>query len=313
MKMKIGFIIDPLETLQEAMDTSLLMISEANGRGHLVAYCTIDDLRLVADQAHARWTDIHYRSGETPLTNCAGPSFYAPLSEFDVIVMRKDPPFDKTYLAVSYILDYANTVVINSPHGLRAINEKLFSLRWPELVPRTFVARNVEDILALVAQEQGAWVIKPLDLCGGKNVFRIDEESEDARSVVQEVTANGSEFVVIQEFLERVGEGDKRIFLVDGEPVGWMNRIPPDGDFRANIHLGARPEPCELVDSDRRIMRTIKGTLVELGIGFACLDIIDGKLTEINVTSPSGIPEINRVTNGRCESALVDYIESKVG
>jgi glutathione synthase len=312
MKMNIGFVIDPLQGLQEAMDTSLLMISEANARGHAVAYCTIDDLRLAANQAQARWTRIHYRSGITPLADCSGESFVAALSQFDAIVMRKDPPFDKTYLAVSYLLDYAHTLVINSPRGLREVNEKLFLLRWPELAPKGFVMRNIDDILALIAQEGGGWVIKPLDLCGGQNVFRVTAGQPDARALVSTVTAHGSEFAVVQEFIPRVTAGDKRIFLVDGDPIGWMNRLPPDGDFRANIHLGARPEACDLVDRDWQIIHTIKPTLIEQGLAFVCLDVIDGRLTEINVTSPSGIPEINRVTNTRCETALVDYIESKI-
>jgi glutathione synthase len=309
MKLNIGFIIDPLETLHESMDTSLLMISEANLRGHRAAFCTIDDLTLLNHQARARWTDINYQSGKTPLLECSGNPLQAPLAEFDAVVMRKDPPFDKTYLAATYLLDYANTIVINSPKGLREANEKLFMLRWPHLTPKTFISKNIGEILAFIDSEQGQWVVKPLDLCGGKNVFRIESGDGSTRSALNTVTANGSEYAVVQEFLENVVNGDKRIFLVDGEPLGWMNRLPSKNDFRANIHLGAEPMACELNNRDREIISTLRPVLNELGLAFVCLDIIDGYLTEVNVTSPSGIPEINKVNNKRHESVLIDCIE----
>ena len=313
MVLNIGFIIDPLATLQESMDTSLLMISEANQRGHDVAFCTIDDLTVLNRQANARWTSIHYLSGKTPLLECSGASFHASLADFNVIVMRKDPPFDKTYLATTYLLDYANTLVINNPRGLRDANEKLFILRWPHLIPKTFISKNINEILAFIRAEHGQWVIKPLDLCGGKNVFRIEDGGKANLSILKKVTAHGTEYAVVQEFIANVVNGDKRIFLVDGEPVGWMNRLPPKNDFRANIHLGAVPVACVLNDRDKEIISTLRPTLKEHGLPLVCLDIIDGYLTELNVTSPSGIPEINKINNKRHEPFLVDYIEKGCG
>lgn len=313
MKLNIGFIIDPLETLQESMDTTLLMISEANQRGHRAAFCTIDELTVLNNQAYARWTDIHYLSGKTPLLECSGESFQESLARFDAIVMRKDPPFDKTYLAATYLLDYANTLVINNPKGLREANEKLFMLRWPQLTPRTFISKSINEILSFIHSEQGEWVVKPLDLCGGKNVFRIKDGDNTNLSALNTVTANDSEYAVVQQFIKNVVNGDKRIFLVDGEPVGWMNRLPPKNDFRANIHLGAKPTTCVINDNDLAIVSTLQPILKELGLAFVCLDVIDGYLTEVNVTSPSGIPEINRVNHKRHEPFLVDYIERACG
>lgn len=194
MKLKLGFILDPLETLQEAMDTSLLMISEANRRGHHVAFCTLDDLVMDDNVAKAHWTTINYIAGKTDLHHCTGETVYAPLSEFDVVIMRKDPPFDKTYLAATYLLDYAGTVVVNSPRGLREANEKLFPLRWPDFCPRTFVSRDPHEISRFIREERGSWVIKPLDLCGGQKVFRVEADSPYLESAIHSVTLDGSDF-----------------------------------------------------------------------------------------------------------------------
>lgn len=309
MHFKFGFILDPLETLQETMDTSLLMISEANKRGHHVAFCTLDELTLLGNTAQGNWSTIHYIAKQTDLQNCAGEKFSAPLSEFDVIVMRKDPPFDKTYLAATYLLDHSGTTVINSPQGLREANEKLFILQWPNLCPTTFVSKDPEEILNFIREENGNWVIKPLDLYGGQKVFCVSNRTQHLMSFTNIVTANGTEYAVVQKFIESVYSGDKRVFLVDGKPIGQMNRIPPAGEFRANIHLGATPQRCELNERDIEIIETISPKLCSLGLTMVSIDIIGDYLTEINVTSPSGIPEINKVTSYYHEKILVDSLE----
>jgi len=313
MKLKLGFIIDPLSTLKEKMDTTLLMVSEANVRGHEVYYCTLDDLELIDSTAKARLTSINYVAGKTLLSNCSGQTLYKPLSELDVVIMRKDPPFDKTYLAVTYILDYAGTVVINNPRGLREANEKLFSLRFKGLMPQTLISRNAKEIESFINEHGGDWVSKPLDLCGGQKVFHLRKNDLNLLPMIKNSTANSTEYTVIQSFIDDVYKGDKRIFLVNGEPIGKMNRIPPKDDFRANIHLGASPERCELTTRDYEIVKTLKPTLEELQLNHVCLDIIGNYLTEVNVTSPSGIPEINQVTGKNHETYLVDSIEKAGG
>ena len=306
----IGLIIDPLETLQVEMDTSLLVIAECNQRKHNVFITTLDDLYIQDDQAWTTWQKINYKSNTENFLETTESKFKESLDMCDIVFMRKDPPFDTAYLSSTYILDYAKTEVINSPAGLRNVNEKLFALRLPEITPISFVSRNIKEILAML--EQKKWVVKPLNLRSGEGIFQIGRDDWNTEHILQSVTNNGSEFVIVQEFLSDVYKGDKRIFLVDGEPIGIMNRIPPKNNFRANIHLGAKPEKCDLTDRDIYIIEQVNKNLVEMDIPIVCLDIIGNYLSEVNVTSPSGIPEINKVTNKKHEGYIVDYLESRV-
>ncbi len=308
----IGLIIDPLSTLQVEMDTSLLVVAECNQRKHKVLITTLDELYIEENQAWAIWQKINYQYPTDNLLESTEEKFKAPLNVCDVIFMRKDPPFDTAYLSSTYILDYAKTDVVNSPAGLRNANEKLFSLRFPELIPVSFVSRNVKEIRERLQLGPEKWVIKPLNQRSGEGIFQIDKDNFNTKEILKWSTHNENEFVIVQPFLPEVYKGDKRIFLVDGSPIGWMNRLPPQNDFRANIHLGATPEKCELTDRDIHIIKTISPELSKMDLPITCIDIIGDYLSEVNVTSPSGIPEINQITGQKHEGYIVDYLEMRV-
>lgn len=310
---RLGLIIDPLASLEIEMDTSLLVIAECNKRGHEVLIATLDDLFLEGGQAWATWQEIDYIGKKETLLTTISPDFKARLADCDLIFMRKDPPFDTAYLASTYILDYANTIVINSPSGLREVNEKLFVLRCPEITPKAFVSRNIAEIKSTINQIGiKQWVVKPLNRRSGEAVFQFSVDQDNYSDLLNRVTKGQQEFVILQRFLPEVYAGDKRVFLVDGEPIGVMNRIPPARDFRANIHLGATPLPTTLTERDSYIIKMISHALSKVDVPIACLDIIGGFLTEVNVTSPSGLPEINRVNQAHYEGKIVDYLERRI-
>lgn len=303
----IGFILDPLEALQVSMDTSLLMIKELNSRGHKVLYTTIDTLYLDGRSAVARWREISYSDSNQNLLESQGDFHFAPLSDLDLVHMRKDPPFDSVYLSVLYILDYANTLVINSPAGIREVSEKLSIYKWPDIGPYSFISKDHRALLQKMKQQGGEWVVKPLFEHGGSGIFKLDEDDENWLPILNLATKGQKEFVILQRYCPSESNEDKRIFLVNGLPIGWMGRIPNEGEFRANIHLGATPVRCELTDSDLRIVECVSPMLIEKELPYACIDVIDGALIEINVTSPSGIPEINKVMGEKLECQLVDH------
>jgi glutathione synthase len=307
----IGLIIDPLDSLQVEMDTSLLVVAECNQRQHQVLITTLDELYIENNQAWAIWQKINYQHSTDNLLETTEEKFKAPLNICQVIFMRKDPPFDTAYLSSTYILDYAETAVVNSPSGLRNANEKLFSLRFPELIPPSFISRNINEIRNRIQEGQKKWVIKPLNDRSGAGIFQIDIDHFNTKEILKWSTHNENEFVIVQPFLSEVYNGDKRIFLVNGTPIGWMNRVPAQNDFRANIHLGAKPEKCELTERDLHIIKTITPTLSKMDLPITCLDIIGDYLSEVNVTSPSGLPEINKITGKKHEGHLVDYLEMR--
>ncbi len=305
-------IIDPLDTLQVEMDTTLLIAAECTRRGHKILVATLDEIFLSQGTAWAEFHEFEYDGKIFPLSKAITRSRIMPMAECDVVLMRKDPPFDESYLGATYVLDYANTLVMNSPQGLRNVNEKTIPFKWPSLIPEAYVGRNITTLMGIMAKKGGEWVVKPLNMRSGERVFRISDTYENTSKILNMVTEEENKYVVVQRFIEDVFSGDKRIFLVGGQPIGTMNRVPAKGDFRANIHLGATPESCSLTERDKEICDVIGPDLLDLGINIACIDVIGGYLTEVNVTSPSGIPEINKVDNKHYEASIVDYIEDYI-
>jgi len=310
-KIKIGFILDPLESLNVDMDTSLLMVAEANKRGHEVYYTTLDELRLEKNKLFVNWIKLNYENQSDDLLASRNSAENKLASFCDAIIMRKDPPFDQRYLAATYLLDYADTLVLNSPAGLRAANEKLITFRWPEFTPRTIISNNAKTIVDLIKSEALTWVIKPLWECGGNGVFKVNRDSLDEARLIQ-ATKNGLEYLVIQEFLERVYEGDKRAFLLNGEPIAWLNRVPAEGDFRANLHLGGKPLAYTPSKKELSIVKQVGADMKALDVPFIGLDLVGEYLTEVNITSPTCIPEMNLLDSAKYELLLVDYIEQRV-
>jgi glutathione synthase len=303
---RICFIMDPYPTLNLDTETSLLCMDELMKRGHQVFWLEQDKLSLRNDNL----------TGKSARLVSVSPFKLAPeetinLDDMSAIVIRKDPPFDKLYLHLTYMLDFlAPTVAqINSPRALRNINEKLFTLNWPHHCPDTLTTMD-RDILHDFILEHRKVVLKPLDDCSGRGISFVTINDAGLDESLDELfTDNGKpRFVMAQEFLPQISSGDKRIYLVNGEAVGWVNRIPPPGSDLANIHQGATCHASELMDRERMLSWEIGSELKQEGIILAGLDFIGGYLTEINVTSPSAVRQINAVYNSKLEIVIVDGI-----
>lgn len=305
--MKILMIMDPPKTLTPDMDTSLLIAKEFCSRGHDVYYTEPQKTWLEDNISFCESRKFEYTGGDVQSSLMGKIS--DEIDNFDIVLMRKDPPVDDLYIGTTYILDYVRIPVINSPDSLRNINEKTIIGKWPDFTPRSFIFGNSEQVISFVRKHNTkAWVIKPLNMFNGMDIFKIWEDYENLEHIVKHMFRKNS-FVVLQEFIDKVSHGDKKIFLLGDEILGAMNRVPSEGDFRANIHLGATPEKCILSKEEKHISKIVGEYLISKGVHLSCLDIIDNKLTEVNVTSPSGIPEINRVNKSSLEIKIVDYLE----
>jgi len=239
------------------------------------------------------------------------------MADFDVVVMRKDPPVDQAFMTSTWILDRAGTLVVNEPAGLRSLNEKLSIAAFSEFTPRTFVARDPAELREILARLGGRMIIKPVYGFGGREVLLAREDDANLGSLLEMATAEGTRWTVAQEFMPEASEGDKRILLVDGAPIGAVLRVPARGELRNNFHAGGAPVRVELDDRDQKICEAVAPLLRETGQFFVGLDVIGGKLTEINVTSPTGMQEINRLEQrdsaNTTQALFWDALESKLG
>jgi glutathione synthase len=235
------------------------------------------------------------------------------LGATDAVLVRTDPPVDADYLAMTLLLEFARdaTVVVNDPRGLREANEKLYACRFPELMPPTVVTADAAALLAFAERHDGA-VLKPLDGHGGAGVVRLSVGDPDGPAVVARATGDGARPVMAQRFLAGVVDGDRRILLVDGEPLGVLNRRPAPGEFRANIGRGATVEVVEADDRDRRIVDALAPALRADGLWFVGIDVIDGHLSEVNVTSPTGLRQLTRLSGGRPDLTVIERLEERV-
>jgi glutathione synthase len=295
------FVIDPIARLNPAKDSSVALMQAAERAGRPVWAATLADLSAaerpgpVAGRGHAAWVVA------TPVTcnpwYALGESRRLPLEAFAHVWMRKDPPVDEAYLYATHLLELAErhgVRVINRPSALRAWNEKLSSLRWSHLMAPTLVASRVADLAAFTA-EHGEVVLKPLGGRAGQGVVFASATTPGLRALLELVTAMESLPVMVQAFLPGVAAGDKRILLVDGEPLGAVNRVPSGGEFRSNLAVGGQPEATHLTDAERAICAELAPALQAEGLFFVGIDVIDGRLSEINVTSPTGIREVERL------------------
>ena len=295
----ILFIIDPINTLATDADSSFVMISEAISRGHQVSWCETKDLFVQNDNGWAHVRQIELNSplkGSTQKFQTIAEHTHK-LDEFAVILMRKDPPFDENYLLATWCLDYAgkNTWVINDPNGLRSVNEKLAILHFPSLIPPTRILRRKSDLHQTLSEFGGQMVVKPVFGFGGREVLRVSCEDPNLNTLFELATHDEQRWTVAQAFVPEANTGDKRILLVDGEPIGAVLRVPAIGDLRGNFHAGGSPTETTLNPRDLEICRAIKPFLRQHGQFFAGIDVIGSYLTEINVTSPTGMQEINRL------------------
>lgn len=311
-RLDLLFVIDPLEGLILETETSLLLIEEAQRRGHSNRIAHVRDLWLDGRESRARCRTIELHEVARAAWSL-GPDEDRPLAGFDLVLMRKDPPVDEVYHDALMVLEpaRASVPVVNDPVGLARSNEKLLPLEIPGAAPPTVVTADPE-VVAAFAREHEDVVIKPLNEFSGHGITRLTtRESALDPDAIGALAAHGGRHVVVQRFLPEVEAGDKRVFVVDGEPLGWVNRVPRPGSFRANIHQGARVEPTELTDREREVVAAAAPLLAARGLELAGFDFIGGWLTEINVTSPSALRQIDRVMEARLEAPLLDWIEAR--
>lgn len=309
--LKIAFLMDPIESIKIEKDSTFALMLEAQARGHTCFYLNMADLFTRAGKTWARLRPalVQRQEGDHYRLEAARE---LPLSAMDVVFMRKDPPFDMDYVFATYLLEHADTWVVNDPVSLRNANEKLYALHFPELMPDTLVSRRMEQIRALLETE-GELVVKPLYGRGGEGVFYLHPEDKNIGSILESVTAGGQHYVMAQRYIPAVREGDKRILMVNGEPMdGGLLRVPAANDFRGNMVAGARAQAAALSARDREICARVGPRLREDGLIFVGLDVIGGYLTEINVTSPTGIQEIDRFFQFNTSARLFDHIEARL-
>ncbi|MFW8594350.1 glutathione synthase [Cribrihabitans neustonicus] len=311
--MKIAFQMDPVMGVDINADSSFRLAEEAQARGHELFYYGPDHLAYQEGRITARGHDMKVqRVAGAPAE--LGPEHEVDLAEFDVVWLRQDPPFDMHYITSTHLLDRlkGKALVVNDPFWVRNYPEKLLVLDFPELTPPTAVARDLGTIKAF-KEKHGDIILKPLYGNGGAGVFRLDAGDRNLTALHELFTGFSREPLIVQKFLPAVSQGDKRIILVDGEPVGAINRVPAEGETRSNMHVGGRPEKIGLTARDREICAAIGPLLREKGQIFVGIDVIGDYLTEINVTSPTGIQELERFEGENIAAKIWEAIEAKIG
>jgi len=303
--MRSLFVMDPLPDVDQGGDSTWMLMLDSRRRGWPVHWCEPRDLFAHGDQVYARAHSFE-TSEVAPFYSSQGPDLLD-LADCRLVWMRKDPPIDMDYYLCTYLLDLAarRSTVLNAPRGIQMANEKIFALHFPDLCPETLVGSDPAWIRAEV-ERMGRAVLKPWDGCGGRGVVVTSADDPNLGVLAELLTDNGARAAIVQRYLPAITAGDKRIILVDGEPLGWINRVPGPKDHRGNMHAGASALPCELDDRDRAICSAIGPTLKEQGMVFVGIDVIGGLLTEINVTSPTGIQEANRFLGTTLERDIID-------
>jgi glutathione synthase len=316
-RVQLGVIMDSIESIEPSKDSTLALLLEAQRRNWGISYGRPEDIWVRDGEAFGHLTRLHVADDPSRWFSPLGAASVVPLGGLDVILMRKDPPFDTQYVVATYVLERAEasgTLVVNRPRGLRDVNEKAFVAWFADCAPPTMISRSLEQMRAFLV-EHGRVVVKPLDLMAGESVFVTDADDGNHNVVFEMVSAGGSRYTVVQKYVpEIVASGDKRILLVDGEPVPHaLARIPPRGDHRGNLATGARPEVRPLTRRDRWICAQVAPVLRERGVLFAGIDVIGDFLTEVNVTSPTGIREIERACDEPIARRVLDAIAVRVG
>jgi glutathione synthase len=287
------FVMDPLASVNPSKDTTFAFIEETQARGHENLVCGVGDLRTDGKRPLARAQPVTVERGGQPHFR-AGDVVDVCLDDVDIVWMRKDPPVDDNYLFATMILDLTSALVLNRPSSLRVAHEKMWALFADDLTPKSVVSARPADLVEAI-RAWGCGVLKPLHLMGGLGVMVFEAGDKNLRSAADLLTAEGRRHAIAQEYLPAVREGDKRVILVDGAPLGAVLRVPRDDDVRSNMHVGGSARRADVDDDDRNIAARIGPRLRELGLFFVGIDVIGGKLTEVNVTSPTGVQEIDRL------------------
>jgi len=312
MSLAVAIQMDPIETINSDADSTFVLGLEAQQRGHALFHYLPRDMFFREGRIFAsarpmklkREHGHHHEMGKSELLDLAG---------LDVILMRQDPPFDMAYITATHMLEHVHpaTLVVNDPVHVRNAPEKLFVTHFEGLMPPTLIASDARQIRAF-RDEHKDIILKPLFGNGGAGVFHIAPGDENLNVVIEIFTQLYREPVIVQRYLPEVRQGDKRIILVDGEAVGAINRVPPAGEARSNMHAGGKPQPAKLTSREKDICAAIGPALKERGLIFVGIDVIGDYMTEINVTSPTGLQEINRFDGVRLEARIWDAVESRL-
>ena len=312
---RLGVVMDPIGSIKPVKDSTLAMLLEAQSRGWEINYMEQADLSVEDGHLRARVRPLRVADDRQRWFELDAPQLSS-LGELDVILMRKDPPFDMEYVYTTYLLgraEEAGCLVVNRTNSLRDVSEKAYTMWFPECCPPTLITRSMDEMRRFLEQ-QGAIVVKPLDGMGGRSIFVVHSGDANANVIFETLTADQSRFAMAQHYVPEISTGgDKRILLIDGEPYPHvLARIPPAGDNRGNLAVGATAEGRELTDRDRWICATVGPVLRDKGIIFAGLDVIGDYLTEINVTSPTGIRELDGMYGDNICGLLFDAIEKRL-
>jgi glutathione synthase len=306
LSMKLAFIIDPIDRLDPTHDSTVAMMEAADSRGDEVWITEARHLTVIAGQAWAKLDRVSF----VPVTLGTdrwvaerdwfkrGETIFQPLETMNAVFMRTDPPVNTAYLYATYILDYvdpAKTLVLNKPSGIRAANEKMYALQFQDAIPDTIVTQD-KQVIRKFLDEHGTVVMKPLGGKAGEGILFLQKDDRNFNSMVEISTLQGQWPIMVQTYLPAAKQGDKRIIMLDGEPVGTVNRVPTGDDFRGNMAVGGRAEASEITPREREICDQVGPVLRRDGLIFVGIDVIGGYLTEVNVTSPTGIREADRLS-----------------
>lgn len=310
--MRLLYIMDPVESILPDKDTTFAFLQGGERRGHDNYHAELRDLYVSQGEVRVRARRAR-TTAATPCVALADGAEDAAVADFHAVLIRKDPPFDAAYLYATLLLERARgkTLIVNDPRGLREANEKLYALNFAEFTPRTLVSADREQLLQFVEQVGGQAVIKPLDGAGGSGVLGLTQGDRNARGIVDLLTHEGRQLAMIQEYLPAVRVGDKRVLLLDGEPLGAILRVPRNDDLRSNIHVGGSVVPAELTAREHDMVRAIAPRLRQDGLIFVGLDVIGERLTEVNVTSPTGIQQLARFSASKPEEKVIAWIEAR--
>jgi glutathione synthase len=309
--LRVGVVMDPIESIKPVKDSSFAMLLEASRRGAEIHYMLQKDLKLLAGEALAQSKILTVRDDANDWYE-TGSEQEIRLGDLDVILMRKDPPFDMEYIYTSYILERAGdagALIVNQPQALRDMNEKAYTAWFADCAPLTLITRSMAEMKEFLGSN-GRIVVKPLDGMGGKSIFVVAAGDNNANVIFETLTDNGNRFAMAQTYIPEISDGDKRILLIDGDPIPYsLARIPSADDNRGNLVMGATGEGRELTERDRWICSRVGPVLKERGVIFAGIDVIGDYLTEVNVTSPTGIRELDSIFELNIAATLFTAIE----
>jgi glutathione synthase len=309
MTLKIAIQMDDIATINVAGDTTYILALEAQKRGYELYYYTPDKLSLSEDGVMAEVHSLEFFDGKEEFYKL-GTAQQLDLSKTDVVLMRQDPPFNMRYITSTYILQYleGKSLVVNNPQSVRDCSEKMFTMNFPQFTAKTLISENHAEIAAF-HQRHGDIIIKPLYSFGGDGVFRVKKDDGNFASIIDLLQREYQAPLVVQQYIKNAAKGDKRVIMIDGEIAGSMIRIPQNNDVRSNLCAGGKAAKTKLTTGEEEICRVVGPELKKRGLFFVGLDLIDGHLTEINVTSPTGVRQINKLENLNLEKIFWDKLE----